>query len=104
MFIVIVDHGSWFDYTRGWWAEAQGDHVHLIYYEDMKKDLRQEVTKLARFLQKDLPNETIDRIVSHCEFESMKRNPMTNHLDVYSINSKVSPLLRKGTLWLGVCV
>ena len=67
-----------------------------MYYEDMKSNLRQEVVKLTEFLEKDISSETIDRIVSHCEFDSMKRNPMTNHLDVYSIDSKVSPLLRKG--------
>ena len=91
-----VDHGSWFDYTRGWLDESQSDNVYLIFYEDMKKDLRQEILKLCHFLEKDLPVEIVDRIVSHTEFDSMKRNPMTNHLDVYSINSKVSPLLRKG--------
>ena len=67
-----------------------------MFYEDMKKDLHKEVTKLCHFLQKDLPAEIIYRIASHCDFDSMKRNPMTNHLDVYSINSKISPLLRKG--------
>ena len=67
-----------------------------MYYEDMKSNLRQEIIKLTEFLEKDISSETIDRIVSHCEFDSMKRNPMTNLLDVYSIDSKVSPLLRKG--------
>ena len=28
---VLVDHGSWFDYTRDWWREAQGDNVYLIF-------------------------------------------------------------------------
>ena len=91
-----MDHGSWFDYTRGWSREAQRDNVHLIFYEDMNKDLHKEVTKLCHFLQKDLPAEITTRIASHCDFDNMKRNPMTNHLDVYSINCKISPLLRKG--------
>ena len=71
-----------------------------MYYEDMKHDLHREISKLCHFLQKDLPGEIIDRIASHCGFNSMKRNPMTNHLDVYSINSKISPLLRKGKHFL----
>ncbi|GFR80541.1 sulfotransferase [Elysia marginata] len=37
-------------------------------------------------------------IADHCSFECMKANPMTNHEDVYSIDSSVSPLLRKGTV------
>ena len=74
-----------------------------MFYEDMKKDLYKEVTKLCHFLEKDLPAEIITRITSHCDFDSMKRNPMTNHLDVYSINSKISPLLRKGNrFWRSV--
>lgn len=91
-----VDHGSWFDFTKSWWDLRNRANVLIVYYEDMKRDLKAEVAKLCRFLGKNLPDDLIDRIADHCQFESMKRNPMTNHLDVYSINSKVSPLLRKG--------
>lgn len=94
-----VDHGSWFDYTLGWWKYSQtNSRAHILYYEDMKLDLRAEIVKMCNFLDKQLPERVIDNIVEHCQFENMRRNPMTNHVDVYSINSKVSPLLRQGTV------
>ena len=91
-----MDHGSWFDYTDSWWQLRQDENVLIVFYENMKLDLDAEVNKICSFLDKPLPLDMRTRIVEHCQFESMKRNPMTNHLDVYSINSKVSPLLRKG--------
>ncbi|XP_046365306.2 sulfotransferase 1C4-like [Haliotis rufescens] len=92
-----VDHGSWFDFTRGWWQERHNANVHIVFYEDMKKDLAGAIKELAVFLGKgNLGDELIDRIARHCTFDSMKQNPMTNHEDVYSIDSKMSPLLRKG--------
>ncbi|XP_059169969.1 sulfotransferase 1C4-like [Physella acuta] len=92
-----VDHGSWFEFTRSWWTQRDLAHVKLVYYEDMKKNPFDAVRELADFLGKgDLDDVTISRIVTHCSFEKMRENPMTNHLDVYSIDSSVSPLLRKG--------
>ena len=93
-----VDHGSWFDYTKSWWDVKDVDNVYLVFYEDMKRDLEHEISKLCHFLDKQLPDSVVTKIADHCRFESMKKNPMTNHLDVYSINSKISPLLRKGKM------
>ncbi|XP_074651382.1 sulfotransferase 1C2-like [Tubulanus polymorphus] len=93
-----VDHGSWFDFTKSWWDKSDNPNLKIIFYEDMKRDLEESVRDISKFLNKSLAPETIKQIAEHCSFDSMKTNPMTNHLDVYSINAKVSPLLRKGTV------
>ena len=62
----------------------------------IQQDLAKSVKELATFLGKDLDPATVDGIAAHCTFDSMKANPMTNHLDVYSIKAHISPLLRKG--------
>ncbi|XP_005104814.2 sulfotransferase 1C4-like [Aplysia californica] len=63
------------------------------------KDPLAEIKQLAQFLGKtNLDDVTLSSIANHCSFQEMKSNPMTNHLDVYSIDSSVSPLLRKGTV------
>ncbi|GFO22778.1 sulfotransferase [Plakobranchus ocellatus] len=94
-----VDHGSWFDFTKSWWPLNGSDNFRFVFYEDLKMNLLEEVKKLALFLGKtDLSPEMLTKISDHCSFESMKTNPMTNHEDVYSIDSSVSPLLRKGTV------
>ncbi|XP_060080389.1 sulfotransferase 1C4-like [Ylistrum balloti] len=91
-----VDHGSWFDFTRLWWEQRDNPNLQLVFYEDMKKNLPEVIKTLCKFLNRPLDDTTIQKIAKHCEFKSMKENPMTNHLDVYSIDSKISPLLRKG--------
>ncbi|KAH3752951.1 sulfotransferase 1A3-like [Dreissena polymorpha] len=91
-----VDHGSWFEYTKGWWGRREDPNTMLVFYEDLKRNLRMEVDKLCAFLGKPLPVPVREEIARHCRFENMKQNPMTNHMDVYSIDSNISPLLRKG--------
>nr|KAG5698016.1 hypothetical protein BaRGS_005834 [Batillaria attramentaria] len=92
-----VDHGSWFDFTASWWEQRKRDNVMILYYEDLKQNTVPELTKLAEFVGKGhLTKNMLSRIADHCSFGRMKTNPMTNHLDVYSINSQISPLLRKG--------
>ncbi|KAK6195256.1 hypothetical protein SNE40_000725 [Patella caerulea] len=94
-----VDHGSWFDFTISWWKRRHEPNVLLVFYEDMKRNLKGEIRKIANFIGKhDLSEDVITRIANHCTFDNMKKNPMTNHEDVYSINSKISPLLRKGKI------
>ncbi|XP_075188014.1 sulfotransferase 1A1-like, partial [Anomaloglossus baeobatrachus] len=39
----------------------------------------QQIQKVARFLGKDLPDETLARIVQLSSFEHMKDNPMANY-------------------------
>ncbi|CAG5134654.1 unnamed protein product [Candidula unifasciata] len=92
-----VDHGSWFDFTKSWWPLRKQPNVKLMYFEDMKQNPFAEIKMLAEFLGKDhIDDGVLSTIAAHCSFERMKDNPMTNHLDVYSIDSSVSPLLRKG--------
>ncbi|XP_013068532.2 sulfotransferase 1A1-like [Biomphalaria glabrata] len=92
-----VDHGSWFDFTKSWWPLRELTNVKLVFYEDLKRNPFGIIKELADFLGKQhLDDVTISRIAAHCSFEKMRENPMTNHQDVYSINSQVSPLMRKG--------
>ncbi|KAK7090290.1 sulfotransferase 1A3-like [Littorina saxatilis] len=94
-----VDHGSWFDFTASWWQQRNRDNVYLMYYEHLKENTLAELEKLAQFVGKgQLSTDLLSHIAEHCSFGQMKTNPMTNHLDVYSINSHISPLLRKGEI------
>ena len=62
----------------------------------MKKDLRGEIVKMAKFLEKDLTEEQIDTITHHCTFDSMSRNRSTNYESSSRMDSKVSKFMRKG--------
>ncbi|KAH9491790.1 Sulfotransferase 1C4 [Bulinus truncatus] len=94
-----VDHGSWFNFTKSWWQLRELPNVKLIFYEELKRNPFRLIKELADFLGKShLDDAIISKVAAHCSFEKMRENPMTNHLDVYSINSQVSPLMRKGVV------
>ena len=70
-------------------------------YEDMIKDLRGSVQKIAQFMCYNLDDSVIDKITEQCTFDSMKANPLANPdclrvLDKVKKNS--TPFLRKGII------
>ncbi|OWK13777.1 hypothetical protein Celaphus_00017433, partial [Cervus elaphus hippelaphus] len=61
-------------------------------------DPKCEIRKLLKFLDKDLPEETVDKILYHSSFEMMKQNPSANYTTMpkFSMDHSVSPFMRKG--------
>ncbi|XP_061389493.1 amine sulfotransferase-like [Musca vetustissima] len=52
-------------------------------FERMKRDLRQVILDVCRFLNRTIDNETMLRMLKHLSFDEMKMNPKTNHLWEY---------------------
>ncbi|XP_078541082.1 sulfotransferase 1B1-like isoform X2 [Lissotriton helveticus] len=93
-----VSFGSWYEHVNGWWLKRNELRVLYLFYEDMKEDLQREIQKLLTFLEKDIDEEVLKKIVHHASFEVMKDNPMTNYkaavIDL--MDHTVSPFMRKG--------
>ena len=65
--------------NKSWWQNRHHDNVLICFYEEMKRDLRSHVVKVANFLGKDMSSAQIDKITEVTSFSSMKKNPSTNY-------------------------
>ena len=70
-----VDFGLWFDHVLEWWKHRDAENILFLKYEDMKKDHRGAVKKIAEFMGYNLKGEVIDMIVEKSTFQNMKENP-----------------------------
>ncbi|XP_055099838.1 sulfotransferase 1C3 isoform X2 [Symphalangus syndactylus] len=93
-----VTCGSWFDHVKGWWAAKDRHQVLYLFYEDIKKDPKWEIEKILKFLEKDISEEILNKIIYHTSFDVMKQNPMANYttLPTSIMDHSISPFMRKG--------
>ncbi|KAF3825142.1 hypothetical protein GH733_005776 [Mirounga leonina] len=68
------------------------------FWENNCKNPKQEIKKIVRFLEKNLNDEVLDKIVHHTSFEMMKDNPLVNytHLPSTVMDHSKSSFMRKG--------
>ncbi|VTJ92300.1 Hypothetical predicted protein, partial [Marmota monax] len=92
-----VAYGSWFNHVKGWWKKKEEHPILFLYYEDMKENPKEEIKKITRFLEKNLNDEILDKIIHHTSFEVMKDNPLVNytHLPTAMLDHSKSPFMRK---------
>ncbi|XP_077988512.1 sulfotransferase 1B1-like [Glandiceps talaboti] len=95
-----VIYGKWSDHALSWWKNRQDENVLFLKYEDMKRDLSTAVVQISEFLGEALDTSAVRRVVDHCSFESMKKNPMATKVYLCAalgIDPHVdSPFVRKG--------
>ncbi|KAF6021208.1 SULT6B1 [Bugula neritina] len=68
-----VLYGSYAHFMKGWYPYRDMETVLNIQYEEMKKDLENNVRKIAEFLKLDLTEEQINKITEANTFESRKK-------------------------------
>ncbi|XP_069100139.1 sulfotransferase 1 family member D1-like [Pleurodeles waltl] len=93
-----VAFGSWYDHVKGWWQKTRDHPILYVFYEDMKEDPRREVLKLLRFLEREVSDEVLEKILHYTSFQEMKSNPMANYRTIPDelMDQNVSPFMRKG--------
>ena len=62
----------------------------------MKQNLHEQVQQIIKFIDIELSEEQIQRVIDHCSFNSMKANKMTNRDIGWLFDQNVSKFMRKG--------
>ncbi|XP_054764180.2 sulfotransferase 1B1-like [Lytechinus pictus] len=68
------NYGSWFDHVKTSWNLRHQENRLFVKYEDMKRDPREAVLTISRFLERPLSEETLEKIVEHSSFKGMKKS------------------------------
>ncbi|KAK4878040.1 hypothetical protein RN001_010546 [Aquatica leii] len=96
-------YGPFWKSVLSLWNERHRPNILFIKYIDMKKDLAGVIRKVAAFLERDLNDETVDGLVKHLSFESMKNNPAVNlqfvvdvFAPVFNMTTAKTPFIRRG--------
>ncbi len=76
---LIFQHRVSISRHKSYWQYKDKKNFYFLQYEDIKKDRRTTIKKLAAFLDKDLQDHHLDNIEKLTSFDAMKNNPSTNY-------------------------
>ncbi|KRT80645.1 hypothetical protein AMK59_5912 [Oryctes borbonicus] len=73
-----VVYGPFWDNVMSYWNRRHLSNLLIIRYEDMKKDLPSVIRKVAKFLDKEIRDDQMEKLTKHLSFEEMKKNAAVN--------------------------
>uniref|UniRef100_H2Z3R4 Sulfotransferase n=1 Tax=Ciona savignyi TaxID=51511 RepID=H2Z3R4_CIOSA len=70
---VSTKPGEWYpDHILSWYKHRGDGNVMFVYYEDLIKDFKSTVQRIAKFVNTNLLDDEIERIANETSFASMK--------------------------------
>ena len=79
-----VSQLPYFPHVLEAWKHRNNPNLLFLFFEDMKRDLRGTIQKVADFLGKSLTKEQLDGLETNLHFSSMKKNPWVNKSMAYA--------------------
>jgi len=74
----LIPYSPMNDHILDFWKIWDESNILFLFFEDMKRNLDQEVKRAMKFLNKDFSQEEIDKLCQHLSFESIRNNKMVN--------------------------
>lgn len=93
-----IDWGAYSDYLREWERviEQRPDlPIHVVSYEQMKKDPLKEITKLSKFLGKDYDVSFLQTVADACALDKMRKEK-GNAWEHWKVQDSPNTIYRKG--------
>ena len=78
----LVMFSPYFRHVLEGWSQRNLPNVLFLFYEDLKKDLRGQIQRVAKFLDKTLTEEQLVRLTEHLKIASFEKNESVNMEDV----------------------
>ncbi|KAI9553518.1 hypothetical protein GHT06_021436 [Daphnia sinensis] len=60
------------------WNKRHHPNLHFVFYEDLKRNLRGEIEKIAKFLGKTLTEDQLVKLTEHLRFDNFAKNETVN--------------------------
>nr|CAH0102991.1 unnamed protein product [Daphnia galeata] len=74
-----IVYSPFFPHLLDAWSKRNHPNLHFMFFEDMKKDLRGEIVKVAAFLNQTPSDEQLDKITEHLRFDNFEKNESVNN-------------------------
>ncbi len=90
-----LQFGDFFDHVLSWWSHRNEDNVLFLTYEGLKKDPRTVIARIAKFIEANVSDGVIDKVVADTSFNSMSKDDTANKSQLIA-NPNATPFMRKG--------
>ena len=91
-------YDPFFSHIKEAWNLRDHQNVLFIYFEEMKRDLRKVIERVAKFLDKELSENDIQILLNHLDFKNFKNNSAVNNevWKSFGLAKQEGSFIRKG--------
>ena len=92
----LLHHSYWPNLMSGWVRRHNIKNVKILWYEDMKADIKATIDDISEFIGQPLTEEQKDILQDHVKFDNMKKNINAYSNTSYNTTNPELHFMRKG--------